>query len=190
MLSSSGDDLAAETPASDDLPSLDNVVVVTNGRQSTTIVNDDEQDDRTSNANVEPSYQNSGTAIRTSITSNGVENAYANTKSNDQTTTTTTTSVITTRENGSASPSIPPSTPITDNNNSEHINGNVGEGKPLENDHSVAAATATGNNNKMEELYDIPVGEFVSQNMKSNAVKKSKLLLFSTTIKNGEKKNG
>lgn len=164
MLSSSGDDLAAETPASEDLPSLDNVVVVTNGRQSTTIVNDDEQDDLTSNANVEPSYQNSAAAIRTSITSNGIENAYTNTKSNDQTTTTTT-ATITTRANGSASPSTPPSTTITDNNNSEHINGNVGEGKPLENDHSVAAATATGNNNKMEELYDIPVGEFVSQNM-------------------------
>lgn len=173
MLSSSGDDLAAETPASDDSPSLDNVVVVTNGRQSTTIANDDEKDDQTSNANanMEPSYQNSANAIRTSITSNGVENAYANTKSNDQTTTTTTTtaSITTARENGSASPSIPPSTTISDNNNSEHINGNVGEGKPFENDHSVAAATATGNNNKMEEFYDIPVGEFVSHNM--NATK-------------------
>lgn len=157
LLSSLGDDLAADTPASDDLPSLDNQVV-TNGRQSSTAnANDDDSCIRASNANVEPSYQNSAAAIRTSTTSNGIENEYANTKPNELTTTTKT--------NGSASPSVPQTTDnISDNNNSEHVNGNAGERNPLENNHSVAAATATGNKNKMEDLYDIPVGEFDSQN--------------------------
>lgn len=155
LLSSSGDDLAAETPASDDMPSLDNTVV-TNGKQQPTD-NDDEPIDRTSNANVEPSYQNSATAIRTSIPSNGVENEYANTKSSEQTTT-----------NGSATPSVPQSDVIADNNNSEHVNGNAGERNSVETNHSVAAATATGNKNKMEELYDIPGGECLLAKTKQN----------------------
>lgn len=173
MLSSSGDDLGADTPVSDDLPSLDNKVVVTNGRQATPIAIDDndEQEDGATDANVEPSYQNSATAIRTSTTSNGGENEYANTKSIEQQqqqpqiTTTITTTTTSTRANGSSSPSVPQSiaNTIADNNNSEHVNGNDAERKPLENNHSVAAATATGNNNQMEELYDIPVGEFASQ---------------------------
>lgn len=159
LLSSSGDDLAAETPASDDMPSLDNTVV-TNGKPQPAD-NDEEPIDRTSNANVEPSYQNSATAIRTSIPSNGVENEYANTKPSEQTTT-----------NGSATPSVPQADVIADNNNSEHVNGNAGERKLVENNHSVAAATATGNNNKMEELYDIPVGECLLAKTKQNQSQK------------------
>lgn len=189
LLSSSGDDLAAETPASDDLPSLDNQVE-TNGRQSATFANDGDDNptiDRTSNANVdEPSYQNSATAIRTSTTSNGVENEYANTMQNEQTTTTTTMTTITTttKTNGSESPPVPQqsTTTINDNNNSgEHVNGNADERKPLENNHSVAAATATGNNNKMEELYDIPVGEFASQKKKKKQTRTQKIKTKNTS---------